>query len=312
MRDTISFWIEDASGRQIASGSATLDAIEAAVDAHLSSNQDRVAFILRLEDAVGSAERSRITEAVEAAAKSACEWGEWLDETRDGSGWSGPRLKIHPNLQPAFGGREEEAEGLHAGVWANDRTFLFIELSWYSEIQPEVAETWVHLAHWHPDSMTSGSWHDSLELLPHGVLLWHRYRDEDGNYYEFYPAPTEPLSIARSINSFITASTVFGAEDSLLCLYALGFPADGMHEPFRIGLLPNVDSEAYELESFWLSPPPAAVEALRQLGMPSAGRRQQLLDAIMAYTTGGYVIGFEDLGPEWHAVIAELQDRANQ
>ncbi len=269
--------------------------------------------------------RERVTTTAREAIQGyiATRWGscEWTDDLVDESGWQGVRAQVDPALAPCFAGADEESGRRHVGVWADERTFVCIEISSldsaaYGTSQTSWGRTWVLLAHWHPGSMTSGSWSDELFHVDAGagapVLVGVRHMDEDGVYFSVSPTSPDAATSARLIADFIASVWLFGVQRHLVPLIAHGFPADGSASAFAIDLLPDADNSRYELSTLLVAPPEDVRAALDELGRLDAAGARTLRDAVHAGVALVYgpEASIEELGDEWRTVLARLAEVA--
>ena len=246
---------------------------------------------------------------------------DWIDDLVDETGWQGARATIDPALAPCFSVRPDDwdAEVRHCAFWADERTFVHLELGqvlfgWGGTTATPWARSWASISHWHPGSMTSGSWADELVAVDLGdgpvALIEVREADEDGNYWTVTPLPQGTDAIARTIADFLSGRELFGFEEVVLGLIAHGLPVDGTADEFRIDLV-VADSwnEGYEISGLRVQPPDDVLAALRTIGTLDADAARTLRDRIIAYATGDLGPGtVEDLGPAWGHVLAQLDE----
>jgi hypothetical protein len=280
-------------------------------------------FAVVFDAPVPDAVRERVTTTALEAIRAyiATRWAscEWTDDLVDESGWQGVRAQVDPALAPCFAGADEESGRRHVGVWADERTFLCIEISELDSygVQRGSWDTkWVLLSHWHPGSMTSGSWSDELFHVDAGagapVLVGVRHVDEDGIYYSASPCSSDAATNARTVVDFVEATWICGVQDQLVPLVAHGFPADGSAPAFAIDLLPGAENEGYELSTLCIEPPADVTAVIHELGRLDAKGARAMRDAILA---GVPLVWGEDAGPGelhagWHTVLARLEEVA--
>ena len=278
-------------------------------------------FVIVFDAPVPIEVRERLTTTVLDSIRSfyTAEWGacEWTDDLVEETGWQGVRVTIDPALGPCFAGSEESGDRRHSGVWADDRTFLHVEVSGlsYGDWRPSSWHTtWADLAHWHPNSMTSGSWSDHLVLVdPAGgaaVLVGLRHMDEDGVYYSLSPRSPDAATTAHSVAEFIAHSDIGGVSEHLVPLLAHGFPADGSASEFRIDLLPDGHNPGYEISTLRVRPPQDVMDALLRLGTLDGRGARTMREAIVAGIAElwGADGTPADLGDEWYRVLARLEE----
>jgi hypothetical protein len=280
-------------------------------------------FVLAFGAPVPLTVREQVSEVVLRAVKVRNDCSEdgldWVDDLVDESGWQGVRATVDDALAPHFAGHPDGTDVQHCGVWTDERTFLHLELDWlryrYSS-SATWSTTWVDVDHWHPNSMTSGSWSDDLSLVDPGrgpgVLLGRRRFDEDGEYYTVEPLPTDPEEVAGRVAEFATSSQLCGAEDHLLSLLAHGFPMDGSANAFRVDLFEDTDNPGYEISQVRIEPPADVREHLVRRGTLGAAGARALRDAIVAGAAEvqGDEGDVEGLGDEWVELVARLEDVA--
>lgn len=298
--------------------SATADDLVADLRRHLDGDAVLRPFAVVFADAVPLDVRQRVTAAVRAAIVHRYDIDDastdWIDDLVTETGWQGERATIDDILQPCFSGRPVDGDLRHSGVWADDRTFLHIELDavlWTHETDAARAETWVSITHWHPGSMASGSWMDTLLEIRapqgSGVLLGVRAMDEDGLYWTISPRPTAPGDAARIVEDFIHGTSLSGGESHLLTLLAHGFPCHGRAAEFTVELLPDTDSPGYEISSLSITPPVDVVAELAARATLDADGARALRDAIVTgATTRWEDATLDDLPDEWHELLARL------
>ena len=298
--------------------SATADELVADLTRLLDVEAVLAPFAIVFDEPVPLDVRRRVTDTVRAAIVRRHdvddETTEWVDDLVDETGWQGERATIDDALAPCFSGRPDDGDLHHSGVWADERTFLHIELDALRWVRPgrvSWAQPWVALAHWHPGSMTSGSWSDDLLLAGPpggaGVLLGVRAMDEDGLYWTISPRPADPADAARIVEDFIHGTSLSGAESHLLPLLAHGFPCDGSAAEFTVDLLPGTYSSGYEVSAVMIAPPDDVVAELVARATLDADGARALRDAIVTGATTRWVdASLEDLTDEWHALLARL------
>ncbi len=269
--------------------------------------------------------RERVTTTAREAIQAyiATRWGScvWTDDLVDESGWQGVRAQVDPALAPCFAGADEQGDRRHVGVWADERTFVCVDISSLDSVawrtpQTSWGRTWVLLSHSHPGSMTSGSWSDELFHVDPGagapVLVGVQHMDEDGVYFSVSPTSPDAATSARLVADFIESVGLFGVQGHLVPLIAHGFPADGSAPGFPIDLLPSANNEGYELSTLLVAPPDDVRAALDELGRLDAAGARTLRDAIHAGVRQVY--GLEaapgELHAGWHTVLARLEEVA--
>ncbi len=285
----------------------------------LANDPVRDTFAIVFDAPVPDTVRERVTatvrEAIQAYIAATWETPEWTDDLVVESGWKGVRAQVDPALAPCFAGGDEEAEVRRAGVWADERTFVCVEIADLEH--PGVrgrswGTRWVRLAHWHPNSMTSGSWSDELFHVDAGagapVLVGIRYMDEDGAYYSVSPCSPDPAINARTVVDFIEATWIGGVQDQLVPLIAHGFPADGSAPEFRVDLLPGGDNPGYELSTLLVEPPEEVSAVLHELGRLDAAGARRMRDAILSGVLQVYgpEASVVELHAGWHLVLERL------
>lgn len=247
--------------------------------------------------------KNDVTKAIEKIARDAV--GEdWVDSINDDEGWSGPRYAIDERFGPSFGGHDAGSDGTLLAIWPSDSRFRVI-----STYDLHYAGTsWASVSHWHPDSMTSGSWFGSLSLLEPGVMYEHRYRDEDGSYFTLLPEPTEPEAMADAVESFLTGEYINNAESWFTVLYGLvGSKVSELGE-FRIGILPGTEDPGYELSDLRIDPPDSAAAILRDRCRPTDERKKRLLDGITTHLDEqGEGETVDDFVGVWAELVAALK-----
>jgi hypothetical protein len=255
--------------------------------------------------------REDITSLVLKIVKEQYESVEWTDELVDETGWEGSRCTIDDALAPAFAGGPDGYDQRHSGVWVDERTFLHLRLDDIEHSfhgRGDWTTTWAELHHWHPHSMTSGSWSNHLLAIEPGVVITHRSMDEDGDYDALAPLPKEPTGIAQLIAHFLASIYLEGAERHLLTLLAHGFPTDGSAAEFRIGVLPGTRNSDYEISRFEVTPPAEAAEELRRLGrLTPEGAARLAADIRDSVATSWSDVALEDLSKEWAELLAGLE-----
>ena len=298
--------------------STTVDDLVGDVRRHLDGDVALRPFAVVFTEAVPIEARRRVTDAARSAV--ACAYdiddasADWTDDLVTETGWQGVRATIDDALAPCFSGRPEDGDRHHSGVWADERTFLHLELDavlWTHETPTARAETWVGITHWHPGSMTSGSWMDTLLEVRapkgSGVLLGVRVTDEDGLYWTLSPRPADPTDAARIVEDFIQGTSLFGAESHLLPLLAHGFPCHGRAAEFTIELLPETVNPGYAISSLSITPPADVVAELAARATLDADGARALRDAILTgATTRWEDSSLEDLADEWRELLARL------
>ena len=262
--------------------------------------------------------RRRVTDTVRAAIVGRYdiddEATEWVDDLVDETGWQGVRATIDDALAPCFSGRPDGGDAYHSGVWVDAHTFLHVELDALTWVRPgrtSWAQQWVSLSHWHPGSMTSGSWSDELLLAGPpggpGVLVALSAKDEDGLYWALAPRPDDAPGAARAVEGFVTGTYLCGAEAHLLPLLAHGFPCDGSAAEFSVDLLPGTDNPGYEISKVAITPPDDVVAELVALATLGADGARALRDGIVTGATTRWVDAtLDDLTAEWHELLARL------
>lgn len=219
-----------------------------------------------------------VSKALEKVARDAV-GGHWIDSINDDEGWVGPRYTVAESLGPSFGGHYEGSDSTLLAIWPSESKLRVLSTDGLHYAGTSLAK----VSHWHPGSMTSGSWYGSLSLLEPGVMYEHRYRDEDGSYYSLLPEPTEPEAMADAIENFLTGEYIYNAESWFTVLYGLlGSKVSELGE-FRIGILPGTDNPGYELSDLRVEPPDPAAAILRERCRPTDEQRKRLLDGITTH-----------------------------
>ena len=248
---------------------------------------------------------------------------DWIDDLVDETGWQGVRATIDPSLAPCFSVRPDDGDAdiAHCAFWADERTFVHLELNqllfgWGGRHTTRWTRSWASVSHWHPGSMTSGSWADEIVAIDLGdgpvALIEVKEADEDRNYWTVRPLPDGTDATARTIAGFLTGLGLFGFEDVVLGLIAHGLPVDGTADEFVIDLVVADSWNAgYEISGLRVQPPDDVLAALRTIGTLDADAARALHDRITAYATGRLGPGtVEDLGPTWAHVLAQLDEVA--
>jgi len=276
-------------------------------------------FTIAFTDPVPSEVREQVCDVVLAAirtAESDDDSSVWIDDLVDESGWQGTRATIDPALAPCFAGADDERDERHFGVWADERTFVHVEVtrldcdamratSWASE--------WVMLSHSQPNSMTSGSWVDSLFAVHPsagaGLLVGVRRKDDDGIYYSVTPREQDPAAAARQVAEFIAESQIGGVSHHLVPLIAHGLSADGTASAFPVDLLPGADNPGYEVSRLVIRPPAPVWEALLCAGALDARGARALREAIVAGAKERWGVEpiLQELDDDWWQVLSRLE-----
>ena len=248
---------------------------------------------------------------------------DWIDDLVDETGWQGVRATIDPALTPCLSVRPDDGDAdiSHCAFWADDRTFVHLELDqllfgWGGRNTTRWTRRWVSINHWHPGSMTSGSWSDELIAIDLGdgpvALLEVRYADEDRHYWTVSPLPDGTDDSARAIAGFLSGRGLFGFEDVVLGLIAHGLPVDGTAGEFLVDrVVEDSWNPGYEISELLVQPPDDVLAALRTIGRLDADGARTLLERITSCATGRLGPGsVADLGPEWGHVLAQLEEVA--
>ena len=248
---------------------------------------------------------------------------DWIDDLVDETGWQGVRATIDEALAPFFSVRPDDgdADKYHCAFWADERTFVHLELGellfgWGWVGATSWTRRWTSIEHWHPGSMTSGSWSDELVAIDLGdgpvALLEVRGADEDRHYWTVTPLPQGTAAAARTIAGFLSGRALFGFEQVVLGLIAHGLPVDGTATDFPVDLFVADNwNEGYEISGLHIEAPDDVVAALRTIGTLDADAARALRDHMIAYATGRLGPGtVEDLWPAWRNVLAQLDEVA--
>ncbi|MGA0061268.1 MAG: hypothetical protein ACO3RU_16975, partial [Planctomycetota bacterium] len=253
--------------------------------------------------------RSEVAEAIERFARELFESEdeEWVDALIGDERWDDARFRIDARLGPSFAGGWADADERLAGFWEDARTFRVIVFVGY-EVMAEV-RPWVAVSHWHPGSMTSGSWGDELAVLVPGTLHETHDVDEDGTYHILTPLPGGAEAIARRVHDFLgNLGLLHGAEVWLPQLYALlGEDVAELGE-FEIDMLPDTTNSGYELSYLMVALPDAAALELRRLGAPSTKESARLLRSIEEYLEENQ-LSLAEFPAVWSRLVADLRQR---
>jgi hypothetical protein len=171
-------------------------------------------------------------------------------------GWQGPRVRVDDAFGPAiaFAYECEDETLFTVGFWLNDTTFLFMH-----DLASEtpIGDMRMSVAHWNPDSHTSGLWVYSYVVVADGLAVDHRREDEDGCYLHFQAVDTStPQSLAEGFERTVSSWFLEGAEERLLQAHLLGFDAGA------IDVLGG-DSSGCKIEGFTLCVPDPVRAALQ-------------------------------------------------
>jgi hypothetical protein len=240
----------------------------------------------------------------------------WIDDLVDETGWEGARAEIDSALAPMLAGHPDDSDHRHSAFWADERTFVHLELDgllWSWGSSSPWTQPWVSVSHWHPGSMTSGSWSDDVFAIDAGdgpvALLEVRSKDEDGNYWTIRPRPADAADAARTVAAFLSGCALSGAENQLLALVAHGFPVDGSADAFPVGLVAETWNERYEISGLLVAPPDDVLYELRRLGKLEPEDARSLRDRITTAVTELYELeSVEDLSTGWEHLVAQLDE----
>jgi len=174
------------------------------------------------------------------------------DEFMNEEGWDGERLVLPPRSGPSFALSFVDEISWYCGFWLNPRTLVLGVLDPNSPLEGPCS---VSVSHWAPDSMVSGSWRDSYDVLGNGLNVAWKQKDEDGKYISFYRT-TEgaPAAVAKRLGAAVHDWYLYEAETRLLAAHFLGFTKG------NAGLLGG--SFGYEIENFTLR---ASAEVMLEL-----------------------------------------------
>jgi hypothetical protein len=172
-----------------------------------------------------------------------------------------PRLTMPARSGPSFAILSSDSESnWYCGFWLNSTTLAIGDLN---ESSPLDGMRSASIAHWHPDSRTSGSWRNHYAALGNGLDVEWRYEDDDGTYIVFYQAPeSSPTAVAKRIVKGVTSWYMCGAETQLLTAHFLGFSRG------NIAWLKTAEAPGYEIEKFELRADEAVTRELKRLNPP--------------------------------------------
>ena len=169
-------------------------------------------------------------------------------------------LRSGPSFTILFHSSGSEEPRQYCGFWLNPTTFV---LGYLYEYSPLSGVCSVSAHHWHPDSMTSGSWRDHYAVLGNGLDVEWSYKDEDGTYIKFHRAPSNsPAVVARRLMKGVTSWDIFGAETRLLTAYFLGF------SEFNVEWVGYDENRGYEVDSFSVHAYEDILQELKRLNPP--------------------------------------------
>jgi len=259
-------------------------------------------FDVALDDSA----RVAVVNAAQGVAKRAAQQLGWSDSLTAANEWDQPVVTFDRRFEPAFAGANTDADVCLVGFWLNPTTFHVLIIDSYDSAPDRGVNSWVCVTHWHPESMTSGVWCDELFVLAPGVVCEHRFLDDDGSYYTLVPQPDTEQGTAAAIYEFLNRLELFGAEIWLPALYHL--LGDGIEwlGDVPVDSLPFTENPGYTIDSVVITPPDAAVEAVRRLGTITPEERDDLRDAIFAFVAEEEIT-FADLPEHWAVLINLLQ-----
>ena len=164
------------------------------------------------------------------------------DELLDDAGWDGPRIVLPSRSGPSFALAFIEEIGWYSGFWLGPRTLVLGVLDTWSPLEGVSS---VSTSHWHPDSMTSGSWRDHYAVLGNGLDVEWSSRDESGIYVNFRRAAGDsPIAVAKRLENAVWGWELYGAQYQLLDAHFLGFSKG------TVELLRADENYGYEIEDF--------------------------------------------------------------
>jgi len=215
------------------------------------------------------------------------------DGNYDGEGWSGPRLTLPARSGPSFVLVSPDP-GWYCGFWLNQTTLVLGDLDTETPLKGVCAAS---AAHWHPDSMASGSWGDEYVVLGNGLDVEWSYKDEDGTYIVFRRAPgNSSAAVAKRLSAGVAGWYIYGAARYLLTAHFIGFSCG------TIELLGADENNGYEIEDFSLTADEDVTRELKKRHpLPSMEEATEWVQGVKAavsldlweqYTTGAYADEF--------------------
>jgi hypothetical protein len=211
-------------------GSLTLDQVDRVakevsellshrIDGAVGACSDQFCFVLeRHFDATTSESRDALTDALPAAFKAVLDdyeddgWAEVTDDT----GWVGDRFRVEPLGGPrvAF----TDYCGFYIlGGWVDESTFALIGVDTDARTAGGLAS--VDIRHWHPDSMTSGSYRDTIVVCSDTLAYVLEYEDEDGCYLTLLAVDVSNAeNTASTLSRLVESLYLFGAEQWIVRL----------------------------------------------------------------------------------------------
>jgi hypothetical protein len=216
------------------------------------------------------------------------------DELLDDEGWDGPRIVLPSRSGTSFALSFIEEIGWYCGFWLGPKTLVLgvLDPEW-----PLEGTASVSTSHWHPDSMTSGSWRDHYAVLGNGLDFEWSSRDESGIYMNFQRAVGDSaVAVAKRLESAVRGWEIYGAQYQLLDAHFLGFSKG------TVELLRADENYGYEIEDFSvLTSDDVLLELRKRHPKPTPGEAAEWVAAIKEvisenlwehYTTGSYADEF--------------------
>ena len=214
-------------------------------------------FVVTFPEAPSRGFRATVVKHIEQKLASAA--GEDNPLSKNDMRW--PRLILPKRSGPSFALLSPDSESnWYCGFWLNPTTLVLGDLN---ELAPLDGMHSASIAHWHPDSRTSGSWRAHYAALGNGLDVEWRYEDEDGTYIIFQRASeSSSVAIAKRLVESVTNWYMCGAETQLLTAYFLGFSRG------NIAWLRTEDAPGYEIEEFSLHASADVLQELKRLNPP--------------------------------------------
>jgi len=214
-------------------------------------------FFVTFPEALSRSFRATVIKHVEQRLVAAADEDNPLSE--DDMRW--PRLTMPARSGPSFALLSRDSESnWYCGFWLNPTTLVLGDLN---ESSPLDGMHSTSIAHWHPDSRTSGSWRNHYAALGNGLDVEWRYEDDDGTYIVFYQAPeSSPTAVAKRIVKGVTSWYMCGAETQLLTAHFLGFSRG------NIAWLKTAEAPGYEIEKFELRGSKDVLHEIEKLNPP--------------------------------------------
>ena len=173
------------------------------------------------------------------------------DDLSGHEGWNGPHVTFDDDVDHLFVVRDDNEGWFHLARWTAENILSISPL--YGK--PENA--WVEIHHWHPDSMTSGSWIDALAPYEDDLFVRYMLNDDDGEYFHFSRRPDSAAKAADLVRRFVNSVELFGAEHYLLTMWYNGFDAPGAFENVVVDdcTPEGLGNEGYTISLFSLAAP---------------------------------------------------------